>query len=320
MADKAFLVIAHRGASGYLPEHTLEAKAYAHALGADYLEQDVVATRDNELLVLHDIHLDRVTDVAERFPGRQRDDGRFYARDFDLAEIRTLVAGERRAGDGVSAAFPGRFPVGVGSFRVPTLREEFRLIQGLNRSTGREAGVYTEIKRPAWHREEGVDLTSLVLQMLDDHGYRSRKDRAFVQCFDLAEVRRIRHELGCQLKLVQLIGENNWGESATDYGPLRTAAGLAQLAETADGIGPSISHLVGMAEIDGHPVSTGLVSAAHEAGLVVHPYTFRAEQLLPGFESLTDMIAWFAEQLAVDGVFTDFPDQALAAIRLRQRA
>lgn len=314
MAPKKCLVIAHRGASGYLPEHTLEAKAYAHALGADYLEQDVVATRDNELIVLHDIHLDRVTDVKDRFPGRDRDDGRFYARDFDLAEIRTLVAGERRGADGITAVFPGRFPVGVGSFRIPTLREEIRLIQGLNRSTSRDAGIYTEIKRPAWHREEGVDLTPLVLQVLDDHGYRGRNDPAYVQCFDQVEVLRIRHDLGCQLKLVQLIGENSWGESGTDYGPLRTAAGLKEIARTADGIGPSLNHLLRMADIDGHPVSTGLVSAAHDAGLVVHPYTFRAEQLLPGLESLQEMVAWFVEQLAVDGVFTDFPDQALAAL------
>ncbi len=315
MLRKNVLIIAHRGASGYLPEHTLEAKAYAHALGADYLEQDVVATRDNELIVLHDIHLDRVSDVSERFPGRHRDDGRFYARDFDLAEIRTLVAGERRAGDGVTAAFPGRFPAGVGTFRIPTLREEIKLIQGLNRATGRETGIYTEIKRPAWHKGEGVDLSALVLQLLDDHGYRGRNDYAFVQCFDAAEVRRLRHELGCQLKLVQLLADNSWGESDTDYGPLQTAAGLKQLAETVDGIGPWIGQLVRTADIDGHAISTGLVSAAHDAGLLVHPYTFRAEQLAPGFDSLQEMVAWFVEQLAIDGLFTDFPDQALAALQ-----
>ena len=89
------LIIAHRGACGYLPEHTLEAKALAYGMGADYLEQDVVATRDDRLLVSHDVHLDTVTDVAERFPTRAREDGRFYARDFDLAEIKTLNVHER---------------------------------------------------------------------------------------------------------------------------------------------------------------------------------------------------------------------------------
>ena len=154
MPDTNTLVIAHRGACGYLPEHTLEAKAYAHALGADFIEQDVVATRDNQLIVLHDIHLEGVTNVADLYPDRHREDGRYYARDFELAEIRGLSAGERRGSDGITAAFPNRFPVGVGNFRVPTLREEIKLIQGMNRSTGREAGIYPEIKSPGWHRDE----------------------------------------------------------------------------------------------------------------------------------------------------------------------
>ena len=122
MPDPEVVVIAHRGACGYLPEHTLEAKAYAHALGAHFIEQDVVATRDNELVVLHDIHLDRVTDVSDKFPDRKRSDGRYYARDFDLAEIKTLTATERRGDDDTTAVFPSRFPTGVGNFRVPTLR------------------------------------------------------------------------------------------------------------------------------------------------------------------------------------------------------
>jgi len=314
MSDKQVLVIAHRGACGYLPEHTLEAKAYAHALGANYIEQDIVATRDNELVVVHDIHLDNVTNVAERFPGRHRSDGRFYVRDFDLSEIRMLTAWERRSEDGVNAVFPNRFPTDVAQFRIPTLREEIKLIQGLNRSTGRKVGIYPEIKRPAWHRAEGFDISPKVLQLLDDFGYRTRNDACFLQCFDGAEVERIRHELGCQLSLVQLIGENNWRESDTDYHRFRTAEGLEQLAKTVDGIGPWIAHLVTTSDIDGQPVSMGLVSAAHEAGLDVHPYTFRADQLAPGFDSLKEMIRWFVDELDIDGLFTDFPDLALEAI------
>jgi len=103
------LVIAHRGASGYLPEHTLAAKALAHGQGADYLEQDVVLTADDVPIVLHDIHLDSTTDVADRFPDRARPDGRWYAVDFSLAEVRQLAVGERLGRDG-TAAFPGRFP------------------------------------------------------------------------------------------------------------------------------------------------------------------------------------------------------------------
>ena len=307
MANNNFLVIAHRGASGYVPEHTLEAKAYAHALGADYIEQDVVATRDDELIVLHDIHLDGVTNVADRFPDRRRDDGHFYARDFDLTEIKSLNVSERRNEDNVTAVFPGRFPTDVGSFRVPTFREEIKFIQGMNRSTGKNVGVYTEVKRPGWHQAEGVDISPMVLQLLDDLGYRSKNDNCFVQCFDAAEVERIRQELGCKLKLVQLIGENSWGESDTDYDQIRSPQGLQKLSGIVDGIGPSIGHLVEMSGIDGQPVSTGLVSAAHELGMVVHPYTFRADQLAPGFETLQEMVRWFADQLKIDGVFTDFP-------------
>lgn len=317
MADNAVVVIAHRGASGYLPEHTLEAKAYAHALGADYLEQDIVATRDDELIVLHDVHLDRVTDVAERFPGRHRDDGRYYARDFDLEEIRLLTVCERLDESGASPVFPNRFPSGTGRFRVPTLREEIRFIQGLNRSTGRTAGLYPEIKRPAWHRAEGVDLSPLVLQLLDDFGYRDKSDSVYLQCFDAEEVRRIRHDLGCRLNIVQLIAENSWGESATDYARMRTADGLQEVAETADGIGPWLGQLVSGDGIGGEAASSGLVAAAHAAGLVVHPYTFRTEQLVPGFDDLQAMIAWFVETLAIDGLFTDFPDIALAALGRR---
>jgi glycerophosphoryl diester phosphodiesterase len=184
MTDKDVLVIAHRGASGYLPEHTLEAKALAYGMGADYLEQDVIATRDDELVVVHDIHLDRVSNVAEKYPDRKRDDGRYYARDFDLAELKTLRVWERREDDGITPVFPNRFPSGQGAFQIPTLREEIKLVQGLNKSTGRSVGIYVEIKRPACHKSEGVDVCPILLQLLDDVGYRTREAQISVQCFD----------------------------------------------------------------------------------------------------------------------------------------
>ena len=151
------IVIAHRGASGYLPEHSLPAKAMAHAMGADFIEQDLVLTRDNRLVVLHDLYLDAVTDVARVFPDRGRPDGHFYAIDFTLAELRRLALTERLViEDGRSQPrFPGRFPPGQSSFRISTFEEEIELIQGLNRSTGRNVGLYPEIKSPAFHRHEG---------------------------------------------------------------------------------------------------------------------------------------------------------------------
>ena len=167
---------------------------------------------------------------------------------------------------------------------------------------------------PRWHRDEGVDLSAKVLQLLDDLGYRSKQDRCYLQCFDATEVKRIRNELSCPLKMVQLIADNAWGESDTDYDQLRSQGGLEELVGVVDGIGPSLGHLVSLSEIDGSPVSTGLVSAAHSLGLAVHPYTFRADQLAPGFDSMTEMVRWFVEMLEIDGLFTDFPDQALAAV------
>lgn len=301
-------IIAHRGASAYLPEHTLPAKALAYAMGADYLEQDVVATRDDELVVLHDIHLDRVTDVATRFPGRARADGHYYVRDFDLVEIRCLAVTERVDEQG-QPVYPGRFPPHRGRFGIHTLAEELEFVHGLNRATGGSTGIYPEIKRPAWHREEGIDLGAAVLEVLAAHGYAARGDPVFVQCFDAREVRRLREELGCCLRLVQLVGDNSWGEADTDYDALCTEQGLAALAQTADAIGPWVNRLYEPGADGAPPRSSGLAEAAHRAGLLVHPYTFRADDLAPGFRNFADMVRFFCVDLGADGLFTDFPDR-----------
>ncbi len=312
-ADK--LVIAHRGASGYLPEHTLAAKAVAHVMGADYLEQDVVLSKDGVPMVLHDIHIDTVTDVVQVFPDRARRDGRFYAIDFTLDELKSLTVMER--GDQAGwPVFPGRFPRGAASFQIPTLAEEIELIQGLNLSTGREAGIYPEIKAPAWHRAEGHDISATVLEVLADYGYADPDDLVFVQCFDWHETQRIRGELGWRGKLVQLLGENAWNEApGVDYDALRTAEGLAAIAEVADGIGPSMHHVVPGVDATGRPIVTDLVAHAHALGLVVHPYTFRADALPPYAASLEEALRIFLDEAGVDGVFTDFPDRAVAFLR-----
>ena len=301
-------IIAHRGACAYLPEHTLPAKALAYAMRADYLEQDVVATRDDQLVVLHDIHLDRVTDVAARFPGRARADGRYYVRDFDLEEIRSLGVTERLDAHG-RPIYPGRFPPHSGRFGIHTFAEELEFVNGLNRATGSSTGVYPEIKRPAWHREQGIDLGAAMLEVLAANGYVAPGDPVFVQCFDAVEVRRLREDLGCRLRLVQLIGDNSWGEADTDYDTLCTEQGLAALAQTADAIGPWVNRLYVPGADGGPPRSSGLTEAAHRAGLLVHPYTFRADDLAPGFRNFTAMVRYFCDDLGVDGLFTDFPDR-----------
>jgi glycerophosphoryl diester phosphodiesterase len=309
------IVIAHRGASGYLPEHTLAAKAAAHAMGADYLEQDVVLSRDGVPVVLHDIHIETVTDVATRFPGRARDDGRCYAIDFTLDELKALTVMER-ADERGEQVFPGRFPRGASSFQIPTLAEEIELIQGLNLSTGREAGIYPEIKAPAWHRVEGQDISAIVLGVLADYGYAEPDDPIYLQCFDWNETRRIRGELGWRGKLIQLLGENEWAEApGVDYDALRTREGLAEIAKVADGIGPSMHHVVTGVDAAGALQMTGLVEDAHAVGLAVHPYTFRADALPDYADNLEEALRIFLIQAGVDGVFTDFPDRAVAFLR-----
>lgn len=308
------VIIAHRGASGHLPEHTLPAKALAYAMGADYLEQDIVATRDDALIVIHDIHLDRVTDVAERYPGRARDDGRYYARDFDLAEIATLKAHERTNASG-EPAFPGRFQSNGEPFRIHTLERELELVRTLQDNGARPVGIYPEIKDPQWHREEGVDVTQLVLQTLARFGYTEHADPVYLQCFDEQEVRRIRHDLGSKLKLVQLIGEDSWTPQPTDFAAMQTEAGLEKLADTVDGIGPWLQQLYGIGS-DGSTSDRELVSRAHDQGLVVHPYTFRSDALPGGFDDFDELMEYMVGTLSIDGLFTDFPD---AATRFLQR-
>ena len=310
------VVIAHRGASGYLPEHTLPAKALAYEMGADYLEQDVVATRDNELVVLHDIHLDRVTNVAELFAGRHRDSGRYYVRDFTLDEIRQLSVHERTNADG-SRVYPDRYQGNGDRYHVHTFAEELAYIASLQSRDGRSVGIYPEIKRPAWHRAEGVDITPLFLDLLRDFGYESHSDPVYVQCFDDQELVRIREICGCELKLIQLIGENSWGEAETDYDALRSAEGLAQIAKTADGVAPWINQLF-RADQDGAIEDAGFVSLAHDLGLAVHPYTFRKDDFPAEFEGFSSLLSFAFDELSVDGLFTDFPDIVLDAMTSRE--
>ncbi len=278
------LVIAHRGASAYLPEHTLPAVAMAYAQGADYIEQDVVLTRDDVPIVLHDLYLETTTDVAERFPDRARDDGHYYAIDFSLEEVRTLRVGERRKGS--DAAFPGRFPVDVNILRVPTLAEEIELIQGLNQSTGGDVGIYVELKHPEFHAAEGRSFPASVLQILYAYGYRGADDRVFLQCFDEATLRFLKDHT--EIRLVQLLEDK-----------ALTAQRAQEIATYAQGVGPWIGYLTDQSEF---------VVAAQEAGLVVHPFTFRADALPRGISSYRALLDRFIRNMEVDGVFTDNPD------------
>lgn len=308
MNNTRALVIAHRGASGYLPEHTLAAKALAHAMGADFIEQDVVLSRDGIPVVLHDIHLDSTTDVAEVFPRRIREDGRFYAIDFDLAELRQLTTHERRNAEG-HAVFPNRFPTTTALGSIPTLAQEIALIEGLNKSLEHSAGLYIEMKASAFHAAHGLDLPAGVLAVLKKSGWAQSSTQVFLQSFEPAVLKRLRFELKSPLPLIQLIGENSWGESGTaDYDYLRSDAGLGEIAGYADGIGPWLMQLYQGRYADGSPRLTDLAERAQALGLKVHPYTFRADQLPPGIDNFEELHRLFLQDLAVDGIFSDFPD------------
>jgi glycerophosphoryl diester phosphodiesterase len=314
MAESQKIIIAHRGASGYLPEHTLAAVAVAHTMGADYLEQDVVLSQDGIPLVLHDIYLDTVTDVARRFPGCKRRDGRFYAIDFTLAELKQLRVTERFDHQTGEAVFKERFPKGHASFELPTLEEELQLIQGLNQTTGKNAGIYPELKAPAWHRAQGRDISRIVLDVLARYGYTTRTDKIYLQCFDFAEVKRIRAELGYQGRLIQLLGEHGPDKAASDRVFFKTRRELEKVSKVADGIGPSI-RLIVTGKRRGKLQITNLVKNAHDLGLEVHPFTFRADALPEYAASLEEMFRIFFLQVGVDGVFTDHPDRGVAFLR-----
>ena len=306
------LVIAHRGASGYLPEHTIPAKAYAHALGAHYIEQDLVLSKDDVPMVLHDIYVDTVTDVAKRFPDRKRADGRYYALDFTAAELKQLRVTERFDAKTGRRVFPRRFPANASSFHLSTLEEELQLIQGLNRGTGRVAGIYPEIKQPKWHRVHGRDISRVVLAVLARYGYATKSDPCFLQCFELAEVRRLRNDLGWRGRLIMLIEANPRGDDGSDHDFLCTPAGLKEVAKVADGIGPAIGRMVSWPSGGAAPQLTELVKLARAEKLLLHPYTVRTDSLPPNCPSIDALHAMLFKELGVDGVFTDFPDVTAA--------
>ncbi|MDD9890716.1 MAG: glycerophosphodiester phosphodiesterase [Gammaproteobacteria bacterium] len=317
-ADK--IVIAHRGASGYLPEHTLEAKAMAYGMGAHYIEQDVVMTKDDHLIVLHDITLDRTTDVDEQYPDRAREDGRYYAIDFTLEEIKGLNASEgfRLENGEKIQGYANRFPMGLSSFRVPTLEEEIQLIQGMNKSTGNNIGIYPEIKQPEFHRNEGKDISTAVVNMLKQYGYSTKEDKVFLQTFSFAELEIIKNDIlpmaGININLIQLIG----GESS--YPWMFEAEGMHTLAEFADGIGPEKGLVISRSSTRGNLDITPLVERAHAAGLQVHPYTYRLDPgQVPAYaEDFEDLLRLHYFEADVDGLFTDFPDRAVQFLQLNQ--
>jgi len=307
------LVIAHRGASGHLPEHTLEAYRLAIAQGADYIEPDLVSTRDGVLVARHENEIGGTTDVAAKFPGRRTTrviDGRevtgWFTEDFTLAELRTLRARER---------LPFRSHAHDGQYLIPTLDEVIALAQAESAARGRVIGIYPETKHPSHFRALGLALEEPLLAALARAGWTGRDAPVFIQSFEVGNLRALRARTG--VRLVQLLEAEGqpWdvaaGGGTLTYAAMATAEGLREIATYADGVGPSKRLLV--PETGG---ATRFVADAHAAGLAVHPWTFRSEPvfLLPKYAG--DPHAEYREflRLGVDGLFTDFPDVAVAAL------
>ena len=295
------IVIAHRGASGYLPEHTMEAKAMAYAMKPDFIEQDLVLSKDNVPIVIHDIELDDVTNVAEIFPERKRADGRYYVIDFTFKELQQLNVTERFDYKTGQQFYPNRFPKGKGSFKLHSLQQEIELIQGLNTSTGNNIGIYPEIKNPEFHHKNGKDISKITLKILTNYGYTHKKHNCIFQCFDAKELLRIREELKSDLFLVQLI---EFPEETKQ---------LHHFATYANGIGPWYKQILD-GKNNGKWTFTSLVKEAHNLGLKVHPYTFRYDQK-DEFDSFEEMMQVLFYEANIDGAFTDFPDKVLKFLK-----
>jgi glycerophosphoryl diester phosphodiesterase len=311
------LIIAHRGASGYRPEHTLEAYALAIEQGADYIEPDLVITRDGVLVARHENEIGSTTDVAEKFPARRAVktiDGRqvegWFTEDFTLAELRTLRARERLAFR--SKAYDGQF-------LVPTFDEVITLAQRKSAEAGRTIGIYPETKHPSHFRGLGLPLEEPLLAALRRHGWDRADAPVFIQSFEVGNLQALSRQT--EVPLVQLIEFEGapWDFIAADdprrYADLVTPAGLADIARYADGIGPDKRLVLPVGPEGRSGAPTTLVRDAHAAGLVVHAWTFRSEDRYLAAEFQGDPAAEIRRflELGLDGLFSDFPDVAVAA-------
>lgn len=290
------IVIAHRGASGYRPEHTIEAYRLAIDMGADYIEPDLVSTKDGVLIARHENEIGGTTDVAERFPDRKRTktiDGTsltgWFSEDFTLAEIKTLRARERLA---------SRSHDYDGQFQIPTFDEVIALAQESAKARGRVIGIYPETKHPTYFRNLQLPLEEPLLASLDKAGWNRSDAPVFIQSFEQENLRALRKKT--PVRLVQLVSTAS----------LVAGDGLKAIAEYANGLGPEKRLLVPVNPDGSLGTPTDLVARAHAAGLFVHVWTVRIDKpFLPaGYQGQAEREFEQLRSLGVDGVFTDFPD------------
>lgn len=311
----ATIVIAHRGASGERPEHTLAAYERAIDQGADYIEPDLVPTKDGVLVARHENEISGTTDVAARpeFAARKATrtiDGEpvtgWFTEDFTLAELRSLRARERLPlVRKANTRFDGLYP-------VPTFAEVAALVRAKEAETGRKIGLYPEIKHPAYLATRGFDMPVLLIAALEHEGLNSPGAKVFIQCFEVAPLKRLKTMTA--LPLIQLVSAKGGpaDQPGLSYAQMLTPAGLNDIAGYADGIGAELTLL-----LDDRGKAMPLVAQAHTAGLKVHAWTLRREnRFLPLFlrrgsdpDAPGDIARGFKLLRAarIDGVFTDNP-------------
>ncbi len=347
------LVIGHRGASGYLPEHTLASYKKAIELGADFIEPDLVVTKDGELVARHEPNITATTDVSARAEFASRKTTRkvdgvnetgWFVTDFTLAELRMLRAKQANAARDQSYN---------GQFQIPTFREILDLAKSESARTGRTIGVYPETKHPTYHVDAHLPIEPRLLALLREYGYTQKTSPVIIQSFEVSNLKQLRKLT--DVRLVQLVDADDVdakgnltlvapfdkpydfavAKDSRTFPDLLTPKGLAEIKTYADGIGPWKPYLASAAQVigaDGKPKDlngdgkitdadrvalppTDVVKNAHAAGLFVHAYTFRSEApgLLSDYQGdpKAEYKRFFA--LGVDGLFSDFPDTALAA-------
>ncbi|CAN5631122.1 glycerophosphodiester phosphodiesterase [soil metagenome] len=325
------LVIGHRGASGYRPEHTLASYELAARMGADYVEPDLVSTKDGVLVARHENEISGTTDVAikPQFADRKATktiDGSavtgWFTEDFTLAELKTLRAKERLP------AVRQRNTIYDGRYEIPTLQEVIGLTRRLSRELGRRIGIYPETKHPTYFRGIDLALEPPLVATLRRNDLNRPDARVFVQSFETRNLKALNRVL--RVPLVQLLDAPTrqpfdlvgTGDTTT-YADMATRRGLRRISRYADGVGPSKGYIVPGDAAGKSLAPTTFVTDAHAAGLKLHPYTFRNEnQFLPlELRSSADPNAYgnaFGEyeqffELGVDGLFSDNPDTAVAA-------
>lgn len=357
LTGQAPLVIGHRGAAGYLPEHTLASYELAIARGADFVEPDLVSTKDGVLIARHEVNITETTDVADHpeFAARRTSkiiDGQneqgWFADDFTLAEIKTLRARQR---------LNFRMQQFNGEFEIPTLQEIVNLVRRESLHRHRQIGIYPETKHPSYHRGVGLPLEESLVRLLTRNGLNHADAPVIIQSFEVSNLKRLRQMT--PVRLVQLIDAKDVAidgsiipskpydfvisQDPRTYADLVTPAGLAEIRSYADGVGPWKRYIVSVAARDANndqqaddvngdgqvddadkvtlPAST-LIADAHQAGLFVHSWTFRNEARYLAADYAADPMREYLQFycLGVDGLFSDFPDAARTAVELVRAA